>query len=594
VPSVWRLAPGHMILYDSHHWRAFVRIRGSVFPRAVLSSLPSCAAAVLLRWAMDEYKWPLREDSDVLTNNTIYSGFTYVLGFVLVFRTSQSYLRYWFSATSVHAMRSTWFDACASLVAFAHASKHMRPEVDKFTHTVIRLFGLLHAMALEEVAGICDVDFPLLDVEGLAPHSLEVLGTAAAQGRKVEIVMFWIKHCIMRGIDDKTLTVPPPILTRVFQEMGAGLVNFHEAQQVVIWPFPFPYAQMNVVLIIFYMLLTPVVVSFQTTRPWISGVYTLISVTCMVGVDVIATELENPFGDDPNDLPMRSMQLAMNRDLIFLVHPASAQVPTLTDQAVLSFDELFRLNQEQAGVLQRRNRSSLFEEDDDLIAEEESMKSSGSSRSRSHGELSDGGGSRAGGTRHQRRSSLARFTTVRQNVRDSVQQTARGLASQVRQIGGSKQLERQRCWAQQEWPEGAERVRHKLKLPRPATIMSALAASADTTDGAVQQLKEEITGLNRFAPGAPSPPLMSQSDHNGKDLDSVLASEVLWAHLQQEAVQQQHHLEAMENLMRSESIRRQKQIAIMEQLVRSASRVTNLGSRTTPQISVSTAGFERV
>jgi len=422
----------------------------------------------------------------------------------------------------------------------------------------------------------------------LAPHGLDVLGTAAAQGRKVEIVMQWIKHCIMRGIDDKTLTVPPPILSRVFQEMGAGLVNFHEAQQVVIWPFPFPYAQMNVVLIIFYMLLTPVVVSFQTTRPWISGVYTLISVTCMVGIDVIATELENPFGDDPNDLPMRNMQLAMNRNLIFLVHPASAQVPTLTDQPVLNFDALFHLNQEQAGLLQRRNRSSLFEENDDLIAAEDSMKSSTSPRSR--GELSDGGGSRAGVSRHQRRSSLARFTTVRQNVRDSVRQTAQGLASQVRQIGGSKHLERQRCWAQQEWPEGVERVRHKLKLPRHATIMPALAPLADTTDGAVQQFKEEITGFNRFTPGALSPPLVSvQNDTNGNDLNSVL-----WAHLQQEAVQQQHHLDAMENLMRSESIRRQKQIAIMEQLVRSASRVTNLGSRTTPQISVSTAGFERV
>merc|ERR1712008_177480 len=134
---------------------------------------------------------------------------------------------------------------------------------------------------------------------------------------------------------------------------------------------------------------------------------------------------------------------------------------------------------------------------------------------------------------------MARFTTVRNNVR----KTARGLASQVRQIGGSEQLERQRCWAQQEWPEGAERVRNKLKLTSPPTIVPAQAASADTTDGAVQQLEEEFPGLNKLTPSpTPSPPL-ARTDTNGNDLNAVL-----WAHLQQEAEQQQHHLEAMENL----------------------------------------------
>jgi len=557
----------------------------------VVSALPSCAGAVLLRWAIDRYEWPIAEDPGVFTNNTIYSGFTYVLGFVLVFRTSQSYLRYWFAATSVHAMRSTWYDACASLVSFAHASKKTSAEVNQFTHTVIRLFGLLHAMALEEVAGICDVDFPLLDVEGLHSFSLEVLGTAAAQGRKVEIVMQWIKHCVMRGIEEKTLTVPPPILTRVFQEMGAGLVNFHEAQQVVIWPFPFPYAQMNVVLIIFYMLLTPVVVSFQTSRPWVSGLYTLVSVTCMVGVDVIATELENPFGDDPNDLPMRNMQLAMNRDLIFLVHPASVQVPTLSDEAVLSFDRLFALNQEQAGVLHRtwhRQRSQLFEEEEPYGAED-SMKSMGSTSARVLGDDSLGHGSGAPSTRTivshptQGRSSQARFTTMR----DSVRKTARVLATEVRKFGGSDHLERQRCWAQQEWPEGVERVRNKLKLPRTPEMMPTLAASADTTDGA-EQLKE-IPDLNIITPGTTSPtPLPVEIDaDNGNDLDSVL-----WAHLQQEAVQQQRHLEAMENLIRAESNRRQKQLAIMEQLVRSATRATTSATRQPTQMANS-VGFER-
>jgi hypothetical protein len=212
-----------MIVYDSHKWFTFWSIRGSIFPKALAYALPSAISAFLLK------HFDVLGGKDLLTtgNGTIYSGFTFVLGFILVFRTSQSYNRYWLAATAVHTMRAEWFDACGSLIAFVQITKKGQEHIKEFTHTMIRLFGLMHAMALEEIASMENENFPLLDIAGLRKKDLRVLTHEAAQGRKVEIVAQWIKTSIVNAHENGVLPIPAPILTRVFQELGTGLVHYH-------------------------------------------------------------------------------------------------------------------------------------------------------------------------------------------------------------------------------------------------------------------------------------------------------------------------------------------------------------------------------
>ncbi|CAK0893286.1 unnamed protein product [Prorocentrum cordatum] len=238
-------------------------------------------------------------------------------------------------------MKAEWCDACGSLIAFAQTSKMSTESIMRFSHTLVRLFGLMHAMALEEMSGVDDlIQFPLLDIDGLDKKDLMILTTAAAHGRTVEIVCQWIKVTIIRATHTGVLDVPAPILTRVFQELGTGLVNYHEAVQVVIWPFPFPYAQMGAVLIVVYMFVTPFVVCTWSDSPYYCFTATFVSLVCMRGLEMIAVELENPFGTDPNDLPLAALHAAVNRDLTLLVNPQAWQVPQLVDKALVNYDDL--------------------------------------------------------------------------------------------------------------------------------------------------------------------------------------------------------------------------------------------------------------
>lgn len=419
-----------MIYYDSHKCLTFCKVRGSIFPKAVLWAMPSAVSAYLMKlFGLFDLK---SVASDFPSGSgTIYSGFTFVLGFVLVFRTSQSYIRYWSAATAAHSMRAEWLDACASLIAFVQSSKKPKKDINVFAHTTVRLFGLMHAMALEEIASLEDENFPLLDIQGLEKEQLMVLTSEAAQGRKVEIVCQWIKMLIISAIEDGLLTTPPPILTRVFQELGTGLVHYHEAVQVVIWPFPFPYAQMSAVMIFLYMLVTPLVINLWAQQAWYCGIATLISVVCMKGIDMIAIELENPFGDDPNDLPCFEMHHDMNRDLALLVNPATWSVPKLGASARMTYDGLVALNED--------NRLSLDQYHKKLQSAERAM-------------------------------------------------------SKLQQIGPSLKQQKQDSWAQNKWKSSSNRVIRVLDL-KPAMPREPLTKSEEfrSEDNMCREEKEDAS-----------------------------------------------------------------------------------------------------
>jgi hypothetical protein len=241
-------------------------------------------------------------------------------------------------------MRSEWYDSCASLIAFAKSSDIAFNEVRKFQQTIVRLFSLLNAVALTEIATLSEENFPLIDIEGLSKDALSYLCSPLSHGRKTEVVFQWIKLTICRNNKTGLIGVPAPILTRVFQELGAGLTKYHDAVQIIIWPFPFPYAQLCVGLINLHMVLTPILFCKVTTNPVATFCLTFVAILSIKGLDVIAEELENPFGSDANDLPCLAMHRDMNHDLIMLLDERSWQAPELVPEAITSVAQLYEAN----------------------------------------------------------------------------------------------------------------------------------------------------------------------------------------------------------------------------------------------------------
>lgn len=350
-----------MIRYkpDKYQIKFIFSLKGSVFHQAVVYACPASLLALALKLWLSTYCSDSGLDEDecygeesqlppifkVISNSFVYTGFTFVVGFLLVFRTSQAYTRYAEGATLLHMMRGEWYDACSNLVAFSHSPNVNSTDsegANELRHLFVRLFSLLHSCALQEIGSLEDEEFQLIDIMGLDDKSIDYIQNLQSKRAvyKVDVVFQWIQCVMTQNLHSGLIPVPPPILTRVYQELSQGMVHFHNALKITDTPFPFPYAQMITVLLLLHCVLTPLTVVMFTYHWFWCFIFAFIPVFCFWCINFIAAEIENPFGDDVNDLPIRDMQGLMNELLIVLLDSRTSHAPTLGKKAVIDFDSL--------------------------------------------------------------------------------------------------------------------------------------------------------------------------------------------------------------------------------------------------------------
>lgn len=251
-----------------------------------------------------------------------------VLGLLLATRVNRAMYRFWEGLTLVHKMAGEWYDATSSLIAFSQASKD-KQKADEFRHTLVRLVSLMHGSGLHQIKHRGNENFEVLGVNDLDDECTAYLQHCKEFDiNRVEVLLHWIQELVNAHIGN-VLTTPPPIISRVYQELSRGMVHLNDARKITETPFPFPLAQLVVVLLLFYTLLIPIMVAmFMESAAW-SAALTYFCTSCMWTLNMTAGELEQPFGDDENDLPLNELQLKLNRSLLVLLDDRVQRVPSL-------------------------------------------------------------------------------------------------------------------------------------------------------------------------------------------------------------------------------------------------------------------------
>merc|ERR1719272_1088772 len=131
----------------------------------------------------------------------------------------------------------------------------------------------------------------------------------------------------MNGIQRGILDVPPPVVSRSFQELSRGMVTLTDARKITEFPFPFPYVQMIQVMLLIHFVSTPIICSILVTEAAWAALLSFVAVFSLWSVNFIGAELEIPFGDDHNDLPIREMQNDLNRSLWSLTYENTRTPP---------------------------------------------------------------------------------------------------------------------------------------------------------------------------------------------------------------------------------------------------------------------------
>mmetsp|Transcript_104384 Transcript_104384/g.207301 ORF Transcript_104384/g.207301 Transcript_104384/m.207301 type:complete len:547 (-) Transcript_104384:142-1782(-) len=315
-----------MISYDPGTWSILFAfsLKGSVFPKGFVWAAPCSVVSVVLHRIVSDNPTIFKQVGAGDVGASVLTGFTFILGFLVVFRSQQAYARWWEGGTLLQQLRGEWFNAYSSLLAFCNTSPDKHEEVLAFQHRLARLCSLLYCTAIQQVSTMKEKNYELIDLEDFDSESMKYM---MESHDKCEICLQWIQRLIGDADEKKILKVAPPILSRVFNQLGNGIVNLNNARKITEFPIPFPLAQMITFMLAFHWIITAFVCAASVERSFWAGILSFIVTFSFWSINYIAVELEQPFGDDPNDLPLHEMQADLNKSLIALLHPCAQHAP---------------------------------------------------------------------------------------------------------------------------------------------------------------------------------------------------------------------------------------------------------------------------
>eukprot|EP00928_Gymnodinium_smaydae_P021124 TRINITY_DN1821_c0_g5_i1.p1 TRINITY_DN1821_c0_g5~~TRINITY_DN1821_c0_g5_i1.p1 ORF type:complete len:504 (-),score=62.40 TRINITY_DN1821_c0_g5_i1:316-1827(-) len=332
-----------MIDYRAGVWGFTVAFgwHGSLAPRALTMAIPNAlitllVATMLSQEGQNEFfiGGAGIDDDSARSAQLVMAAFTSIMTFILYNRSNTAYDRWWEGGTLLQKTRGEWFNAFSSIMAFTSTKPEMQAQVDAYVHLLARLMSLLMCCGLQQVSPNRDRPFEIIDLDGIEPESMEFLNTAPD---KVEIILQWIQRSMVLHVQTGVLPVAPPILSRAFQEVSRGIVNLQNARKIADFPYPYPLAQVSMILQMVHYVTIPFVASLALPRLW-AVLFSFFSIFVLWCIHFNALDLEFPFGGRENDLPMNEMQQEWNKSICTLLKKRAQRPPTFLYEAEIHDD----------------------------------------------------------------------------------------------------------------------------------------------------------------------------------------------------------------------------------------------------------------
>jgi ion channel-forming bestrophin family protein len=266
------------------------QLQGSVVPsvlnRVIFSGVFALIISVLYQLKIIEIS-----DNWTKTLSTIVPSITLVLGLLLVFRTNTAYDRFWegrklwgnLANTARNLARHIWVNVDEN-----------NPEVKEKKIEILRLI----------VAFLLATKLHLRDQKN--PHELErciqekKLNTLTNINHIPLEITFWIEDELQHLYKQNCINVHQ--LNFIQQLINLLVDSLGGCERILRTPIPFAYAIHLKQLLLLYCVLLSFLLA-NSLQLATAPVVALISFT-LFGIEEIGIEIENPFGHDPNDLPL--------------------------------------------------------------------------------------------------------------------------------------------------------------------------------------------------------------------------------------------------------------------------------------------------
>jgi ion channel-forming bestrophin family protein len=288
-----------MSLEQTNWFKIVLRIQGSVIP-TILSRVLWCGAFGFFISVLGFYQIPVGAKA---LGGVVPS---IVLGLLLVFRTNTAYERFWEGrkawGTIVNNIRNL---SRLIWVAIAEIEPIHRQEKEQILKLLVA-FSIATKLHLRSQP----VDDRLAEL--VSPLQFDKL--QAINNPPLEIV-FWISDYLQAKQEQGQISLYQMnelqnILNNLVDTLGA-------CERILRTPMPLAYAIHLKQLLSIYCFLLPFQV-VDELRWWTAPAVALVGFT-LFGIEAIGVEIENPFGTDPNDLPLDTICNTIGRNIDDLI-----------------------------------------------------------------------------------------------------------------------------------------------------------------------------------------------------------------------------------------------------------------------------------
>ena len=158
---------------------------------------------------------------------------------------------------------------------------------------------------------------PLLILGGGSYSKIQFLQKARGPHAKVQLAIGWlIEFLIREHLQGSLGEVHAAVLSNVMRSLSDGMLFYNQARKIMYIPFPFPHAQLSAFFTVLMVVAVPFLMDQYTNVLWIGSLISFLTVTCLVGLHEVARELENPFRNVPNEIPLCTLQAVYNEALV--------------------------------------------------------------------------------------------------------------------------------------------------------------------------------------------------------------------------------------------------------------------------------------
>lgn len=287
-----------MVEYDSKNWASVIfRLRGSVipalFPRILICAAIGGAAA----WLFVEHGFKLPSIAHTLLG--------VALGLLLVFRTNASYDRYWEGRRLLGGFVNRSRDLARQAAAYIEGGEEAEAERREVARLLSMFFALLRQyLRKERDLGALGMELSAEEKAALEP--LPVRPTLAS---------VWITRLIAKSAREGRLS------REKLHLMDANVTQLVDiwggAERIMRTPIPFAYAQHIKSFLMLFCFTAPFAMVEQMR--WYTPIAAAVLAFGMFGIDEIGVEIEDPFGYDPNDLPLDAINQRLTDDTLAMV-----------------------------------------------------------------------------------------------------------------------------------------------------------------------------------------------------------------------------------------------------------------------------------